>query len=339
MRFWALFGLLVGSAVVVGVYSFGETPPVVQRAPARPLALFGGDQTSPRAIELKPIATVRHEQLPEMSGLAKSNRYKDTYWVQNDSGDKARIFAIHSNGDVIGPTSSKEFWFDTPENGKRVYPGISLPKAQNNDFEEVCIDGETLYVSDCGNNSNARKNLVVYAVPEPDPTKSLQATSPQKFPVSYEDQKDFPANPMYFDCEAIFRFKGKTYFITKHRGASNVPLGSANIYVASTWVPDQENVLKKVDSKNDLEGWVSACSISPDGKYLAVLCQAPVQSIWLFELPKSGESFFHQSAKRLVFTGGKQCEGLTFIDSDSILMSNEQRELFVLHLRDFSGVE
>lgn len=339
MRFWAAFGLLVGSAFVIGVVSFREAPQAVQRAPARPLALFGGGQSAPRAIELKPSATVRHEQIPEMSGLATSQRFKDTYWVQNDSGDSARVFAIHSNGNVIGPLGSKAFWLDTPIEGKRAYPGIDLPGAKNNDFEEICLDGGTLYVSDCGNNSNARKNLAVYSLPEPDPNKVLQASEIKKFPVSYEDQSEFPGNPMHFDCEAFFRFKEKTYFITKHRVGSNIPIGSANIYVASSWIPDQTNILKKVDSKDDLEGWVTACSVSPDGKLLAVLCQAPVQSVWLFELPRTGENFFKQPAKRLVFTGGKQCEAVTFMDDSTLLIGNEQRELFVLHVRDFSSVE
>ncbi|MCE2424420.1 MAG: hypothetical protein J4F45_04845, partial [Pseudomonadales bacterium] len=39
------------------------------------------------------VARVEHEALGEVSGIVKSDR-GDFYWVHNDSGDEARLFAI-----------------------------------------------------------------------------------------------------------------------------------------------------------------------------------------------------------------------------------------------------
>ena len=67
---------------------------------------------------------ITHGPLAEVSGIAKSQTYEDTYWVHNDSGDEARLFAIRADGSVIvppflrnvklGPGDSPELWQGMP---------------------------------------------------------------------------------------------------------------------------------------------------------------------------------------------------------------------------------
>ena len=54
------------------------------------------------------IATVDHAPIAEMSGIARSATYEDTWWVHNDSGDTARLFAIDGEGRPIVPGWMKD---------------------------------------------------------------------------------------------------------------------------------------------------------------------------------------------------------------------------------------
>ncbi len=305
---------------------------------ALPLAA-GQDGTidSPRA--LTPVAQVVDAPIDEMSGIVKSRRYPDTYWVHNDSGDVARIFAIHANGSVIMPPwIGSEFYVGaTPVEGKKPYPGIQIAPATNYDWEDIAYDGDKLYLSDMGNNGNARRDLGIYVVNEPNPV-GVTATKPLRWlPIAYPDQTDFPPKDWFFDCEAIFVWKGKVHFLTKHRamGQINIPATGTNLYRLDTEYTDKMNVLKKLDVASDLGGWITAADVSPDGKTLAVLCHAPIASVWLFELGKSGDKLLSGKARRLVLTGAKQCEAICFDDNDKLIVTNEDRDIFRLSAADF----
>ena len=93
-------------------------------------------------------------QIKEASGIAASRRVDDVWWVHNDSGDTARVFAISTHradarrvravrrvGDRLG--------------GHRGGPG-SRPRGVS-----------YLYVGDIGDNAKSRASVQVYRVPEP----------------------------------------------------------------------------------------------------------------------------------------------------------------------------
>jgi hypothetical protein len=272
---------------------------------------------------LTPSARVSHPALSEMSGIVKSKHFRNTFWVHNDSGDKARIFAIRQDGSVIAHASA-----DVSK-----YEGISIPGARNVDWEDIATDGRNLYISDLGNNGNARRNLGIYVIKEPDPTRTSVVRDIFRIPVRYQDQKEFPPAHRRFDSEAIFTLRGKLYAITKHRANAFMPATGANLYRLDTMKPDEVNVLRKVDGSAKLGGWVTAADVSPDGKTLAVLTHAPVQSVWLFSTAAKNDKFLSQSkSKQIVFQKGQQCEGLCWLDAKTLLITNEQREIFRINL-------
>ncbi len=289
-------------------------------------------------IELKPSAIVSHPPIDEMSGIARSRTYPDTYWVHNDSGDRARIFAIRLDGSVIVPPFvSRRDSSDRPEQAPPVFEGIQIEGASNIDWEDITIDRDTLYIADVGNNANARRDLAVYVLKEPNPEQTVQTHILQRIPIAYPDQNGFPpSDRWHFDCEAVFALEGKLYFLTKHRkqGSLNTPENGTNLYRLDTTHTDKVNTLTKVDSHSDLGGWVTAAAISPDGRTLAVLCQAPQQSVWLFERPSGSDKFLSQGkARQIRFQNGKQCEAVEWIDNQRLVITNEQREIFVIDTR------
>lgn len=275
------------------------------------LALFASQQ------KLTPYAKLDSPMIDEMSGIAKSRQYADTYWVHNDSGDSARIFAIHANGKLIHPPVAK-------------YEGISLKGSTNTDWEDIAIDGKTLYVSDCGDNLNFRTNQTVYVISEPDPTKVESVSEVKKIQIQYPDKT--ATSPWRFDCEALAVSKGVLYFITKWRvERSKMPDKGASIYMLKNPSYTKTNMLTKIDTRDDLGGWVTAADISPDGRTIAVLTQFPTQSVWLFDLTK-GADVFHHPIRQIKFIDGKQCEAICWDSEKSLIIGNEQQDLYRLNL-------
>jgi hypothetical protein len=98
--------------------------------------------------------TVSDSALKEISGIdAASAINPGLYWVHNDSGDTARVFAINSNGAT-----------------QRIY---SLSGASAVDWEDIAVGpGPTagasyLYLADIGDNAVSRNEIIVYRVAEP----------------------------------------------------------------------------------------------------------------------------------------------------------------------------
>ena len=263
-------------------------------------------------LELKPAATLAAPALSEVSGIVRSVRDATRFWVHNDSGDSARIFAIKANGTLV-----KE---------------VKVEGAKNVDWEDLTIGGGNLYVADLGNNGNARKNLGVYVFPEPDPARDASA-KPRFLPVVYPDQASFPPTFMRFDCEAVFWFKGKLHALTKHRlPGGTFPESATNLYRMDTQFQDKPNRLKKLDSKVDMKGWVTAADMSPDGRYLAVLTHMPIASIWIFDTQGVGDKLLSKPVRWVEIRNAKQCEAICWNGREELLIANEQRDLFKVKL-------
>lgn len=293
-------------------------------------------------VPLSAAATVVHPPINEQSGIVKSRTYDDVFWVHNDSGDEARIFAIRADGSVVMPSwVSDRYYAGQPTDGKEPYPGIRIDAAHNLDWEDITIEGDTLYIGDVGNNGNARRDLGVYVLKEPNPNATMRARVLRWLPIAYPDQKEYPGHKWHFDCEALFVHKGKLHFLTKHRAGAtgDLPENGTKLYRLDTEYTDRINMLTLLDSKQDLGGWITAADISPDGKHLAVLAQFPVSSVWLFEVPIQGDKLLSGKAKRFVFSGGKQCEGVCFVDDSTLLVTNEQREIFRLTVDLFTPTQ
>jgi hypothetical protein len=216
---------------------------------------------------------------------------------------------------------------------------VRIDGATNLDWEDITTDGDTLYIADLGNNGNARRDLAVYVLPEPNPEAIDRAHVLGRLPVAYPDQRAFPdpAN-WHFDCEAVFFYRGKLHVLTKHRmaGMIGIPETGSNLYRLDTRHTDRVNVLKKLDGVRDLGGWVTGADVSPDGRTLAVLCHAPIASVWLFDLGGTGDRLLSGRARRRILENAQQCEAVCFDDNDTLIVTNEQRDVFRLKASEFA---
>jgi hypothetical protein len=276
------------------------------------------------------LGLVTHPPIAEMSGIARSRTYEDVWWVMNDSGDSARLFAIDGKGNVIRPP-----WVAA---GKE-WGGLTILLAANVDWEDIAVAGDRIYVAETGNNGNARRDLGVYVVNEPNPRATEQMRPLLFLPIRYPDQKQFPAEKWHFDCESLFVSEGKLYFITKHRQPGEILKfeRGAKLYRLDTEHLDRENVLTLVESRDDL-ALPTAADLSPDGTKLAVVTAI---SLWVFDKPAKGDRWLSGRARRLALPRMKllQAEGVTWDDDETLRLSNEQRGLFRVKLSALAEVK
>jgi hypothetical protein len=242
---------------------------------------------SPEKKTVERVGETEHAPINEMSGIVRSRTYEDVWWVHNDSGDEPRLFAIDATGAAIVPEwMKKDFHVGKKKGAKRpLWPGLRLLAAAHVDWEDIALADGMLYVADVGNNGNARRDLGVYVLPEPNP-RATDRMRPLRFlPVRYPDQDAFPPARWHFDCEAVFTCDGKLWFLTKHRtNAHDRFERGTKLYRLDTAHTDRENVLTLVD-RHPVLALPTGADLSPDGKRLAVLTAL---SLWVFERPTDG---------------------------------------------------
>jgi len=141
----------------------GRTPSIVTLVVGAALVLAGcgsggsDAEAAPRCTSTyaPPVeARVTDPALREMSGIVASRRNHGIYWVHNDSGDSARIFALNEQGNLRGT--------------------FSLAGAGAVDWEDIAIGPGPkewrpyLYLADIGDNLAVRPDVQVYRVAEPE---------------------------------------------------------------------------------------------------------------------------------------------------------------------------
>lgn len=268
--------------------------------------------------DLKVVGRLDFEPIKESSGLVQSRTWPNVFWTHNDSGDTARIFAVSETGAVIRPK-----WMKDSE-----YSGIELLGAHNIDWEDIAIDSQGhLYIGEFGNNKNARRDLGIYILREPNPFDRTAMRVLSWIPFEYPDQKQYPPSPenRNYDAEALFFANGHLYVLTKHRGNTKTKL-----YRLESLRPNHMNRLIHLGTF-DTKGSVSGADTSRDGKRLVVLTS---KALWLFEIKdENPESWFEGRVSWLPFRNGRNCEGVCFSEH-SIVISNEERDLFMVKRND-----
>ena len=97
------------------------------------------------------VGRLQNAKIDEASGLARSQRYPDVFWVANDDGPSV-LYAIDSTGKDLGR--------------------ITIKDASNRDWEDLASftldDTPYLVAADIGDNSGKRKDVRLYIIEEPE---------------------------------------------------------------------------------------------------------------------------------------------------------------------------
>jgi hypothetical protein len=108
----------------------------------------------------------------ELSGLVQSRTQPGVLWTHNDSGDRARLFAVAPDGRLLGQ--------------------VAVGGAVNVDWEDIAAGpdpggGHALYIGDIGDNATARDSVVVYIMPEPRLAGTPTSTPARQLTLRYPD--------------------------------------------------------------------------------------------------------------------------------------------------------
>ena len=256
---------------------------------------------------LVPVGNLDFPEIDESSGLTASRRWAGVLWTHNDSGDRARIFAVSPKGRVIIPSGSDP----------AAYRGVTVLGAENVDWEDIAADNRgRLYLGDFGNNSNQRRDLGIYAVLEPDPLRSDTVEVLAFWPFHFPDQRHYPDPDKNFDAEALFAANGCLYVLSKNRGDLQTRLYRLRSH-------KRPGVEVSLIGRFDIGGLVTAADASADGRRIVVLTY---EALWLFTA-RTTEGWFEGAVAWLPLANGKKCEGVCFFEN-AIMVTNEQGELF-----------
>ncbi len=263
---------------------------------------------------LSEVGQLSFKHIDESSGLVQSKLWPEVLWTHNDSGDKARIYAIDLVGDII-----------KPKKAKKDFKGIKIPDTVNIDWEDITTDDNgNLIIAACGNNENARRDLALYLIREPNPYLIEESRSLQIYPFEWPDQKEFPALVRNFDCEAVFFAMGKIHLLTKHEKD-----GFTKLYRFDSLEPNKLNTPILIDTF-DIRGKVTGADYSQTLSLLAILTY---NGVWTFDVNGSSDDFFNGQIAWLPLDRSitNKVEGICIVDND-LYISNEQRSLYKLPL-------
>jgi hypothetical protein len=97
------------------------------------------------------VGRLQNAKIDEASGLARSQRYPDVFWVANDDGPSV-LYAIDGTGKDLGR--------------------VTIRDASNRDWEDLAsftLDGVPyLVAADIGDNEGQRKDVRLYVIEEPE---------------------------------------------------------------------------------------------------------------------------------------------------------------------------
>lgn len=134
--------------------------------------------------------------LDEISGMDFLN--DTTLIAHNDGGNEPLLFLLDLTGQIQGV--------------------VRVNNATNEDWEDITVDDQFIYIGDIGNNLNERKKLTIYKVKIED-VLALKVVEPEKITFNYAEQLAFPPDKkgQFFDAEALAVKDDTLYLFTKNR--------------------------------------------------------------------------------------------------------------------------
>ena len=199
-------------------------------------------------------------QMDEISGLAASSIHPDVLWMHDDGGNPARLFAVSPKGRRLATFSIE-----------------GVIKTDWEDMDAFEFNGTRyLLIADTGDNGGLRRTLQLHVIEEP--TSLANARLKPAWSIAFR----WPDGAR--DCEAVAvdAERGEILLISKKREPPELfvlPLQPPDRelltatrvgHLAGIPAPDPET-LRRNPKRARLDGQVTAASIAPDRRTLAVM--------------------------------------------------------------------
>ena len=255
--------------------------------------------------EPKVVGTIEIKELTESSGLTASPCQTGVLWTHNDSGDKAKLFAINQKGEKLA-----EF---------------NVTAAENEDWEDIAAfkneQGECfLYIGDIGNNVRVRDQFTIYRVKEPTISRENKQSTENAEAIKFT----YPDFRHDSETLAIHPKTGDIYILTKRLS------GASGVYrLAADFSSDELNTLEKI---NDLtvpavpNGFLTGGDISPDGKRVILCDYFGAYELTLPDDAKNFDEIWKEKPSKIDLGERKQGEAIAYsADGNSIFATSEKK--------------
>lgn len=236
------------------------------------------------AAQIDDAGVITSPEISEASGLAASRRNPGAWWIHNDSGDAARLFAIDAAGELLATVEL---------NGARardwesiaVGPPVDGLPANGASASDAAGGTATIYLGDTGDNavirgrSSGRGSIRVFRFAEP---AVDAAARDQQLRASVDTLVfELPDGPRDVEALMVDPVDGDLVVVTKDWERSGV----AEVYRAAADAPaGSTTTLERVGSVPLTPGTlVTAADVSPDGSVVALRSYGAVD---LYERPE-----------------------------------------------------
>lgn len=124
------------------------------------LLLINLKANNPRFGTREDMGKIEHHRLSEASGLAASKKNRNILWIHNDSGKRARVFAMDRHA--------------------RHLASYQLPGVKMRDWEDIAVgpgpdsSESYIYIGDIGDNGAIHGIKYIYRIPEPKVAHDVQ---------------------------------------------------------------------------------------------------------------------------------------------------------------------
>lgn len=217
----------------------------------------------------KPMSVGRVDDatLTELSGIVGSQRTPGWYWVHNDSGDEARVYAIDATG--------------------RVGARFQLAGAAARDWEDLAIGPgpvagtSYLFLGDIGDNREERRTITVWRVAEPaldgdDDGAVRQLRDATAIELLYPD-RPHDAETLLVDPR-----DGDLYVVTKERDGGSVVYRAAAPSGSGRYDLEVAAMLRFGEAPlNSASALATGGDVAPDGSAILIRTYS---SAWIWAL-------------------------------------------------------
>jgi hypothetical protein len=273
----------------------------------------GNGESKPEACTGLQVVAQLPAELVEASGIARDPRDDELFWLHNDSGNDAVLYAVGTDGELRG--------------------SVPITDATSQDPEDLALaecGGEwCLFYADMGDNSAVREDVYVHRLPLPALPAPGQVFGDPVSPLATYWIR-YPGGPRDAESLIVDSERGELIVVTKGRE------GFVELYVGdleTLETADGPVVLDRAGRLNvpiDESGrntslLITAGDLAPDGARLAIRSYAEIHLFdWAgsaaFDTLAAPESYLVVSASE------PQGEGLAFAgDGETVYLASEAR--------------
>jgi len=260
----------------------------------------GGPWLDAEATAARQSGSLEDRRLTESSGVAASRSHPGVLWTHNDAGNPAILFATDTAGRALGR------W--------------PVAGAESRDWEDIalgpCPAGTCLTIGDVGDNAERRAHVVLYRIPEPDPSQGGVTLTAEHLVVRYPDRPR--------DVEALWVDpSGDTWLVSKGRSDGvflyRVPATAWDTDTVMAGLADTLPIAADILAGRAVTG----AALAPDAGRVAI---RTYRELHLFTRAPDGTLTPAPGPNRCDVIGlGTQGEAVDWLDTETLVLTSERR--------------